>query len=166
MLSASAAWQDISVWEKLAEKVAADVFAAFENEQLSNLAARLSVSINLSDDAEIQALNKQWRGKDRPTNVLSFPMLAAAEIEALAGGRMDDIMPHEIMLGDIILAYETCAAEAKEKSISLEQHAAHLIVHGMLHLLGHDHKEDAQAEMMEALEIKALASMGLPNPYR
>lgn len=122
----------------------------------------VSVSIKLSDNAEVHALNREWRDKDKPTNVLSFPMLDDAEWEALLSGTYD---APEIMLGDIILAYETCAAEATEKDIAVAHHATHLVIHGMLHLLGHDHIEDDEAELMEALEVKALASLGLPNPY-
>jgi probable rRNA maturation factor len=122
----------------------------------------MSVSVKLSDDAEVHALNREWREKDKPTNVLSFPMLDDDEIDALLEGTYN---APEIMLGDIILAYETCAAEAEEKHISVADHATHLVIHGMLHLLGHDHVDDEEAEAMEALEVKALASMGLHNPY-
>lgn len=121
---------------------------------------RLTASLLFADDAEVHALNRQWRGKDRPTNVLSFPMLARAELLALAPEG-----PPEL-LGDIALAHETCAREAADKGVSLEHHAAHLIVHGLLHLAGHDHEtspDDAAA--MEALEIKALALMGIADPY-
>ena len=110
----------------------------------------------------MHALNREWREKDKPTNVLSFPMLDDDEIDALLDGTYN---APEIMLGDIILAYETCAAEAEEKQISVANHATHLVIHGMLHLLGHDHVGDEEAEAMEALEVKALASMGLHNPY-
>lgn len=121
---------------------------------------RLSASLLFTVDEEVHALNREWRTKDKPTNVLSFPMLNRAELQAMEqkGG------PE--MLGDIALALETCAREAAEKGRELEQHAAHLIVHGLLHLAGHDHVEsDTQAEAMEALEIKALAQMGVSDPY-
>ncbi len=108
----------------------------------------------------MQALNSEWRGKDKPTNVLSFPMLARAELLALAGDG-----PPEL-LGDIALAFETCAREAAEKGVPLDHHAAHLIIHGLLHLAGHDHEISSEAaEVMEALETKALASMGIADPY-
>lgn len=121
---------------------------------------RLSASLLLTSDAEVHALNREWRQRDKPTNVLSFPMLERAELLALAGDG-----PPEL-LGDIALAYETCAREAAEKGIALEHHAAHLIVHGLLHLAGYDHEispEDAEA--MEALETKALAICGIADPY-
>jgi probable rRNA maturation factor len=130
--------------------------------ELADPVVPMSVSVKLSDDAEVHALNREWREKDKPTNVLSFPMLDDEELEALLTSTYN---APEIMLGDIILAYETCAAEAAEKGIPIAYHATHLVIHGMLHLLGHDHIEEDEAEMMEALEVKALASMGLHNPY-
>ncbi len=121
---------------------------------------RLSASLLFTGDAEVHALNREWRGKDKPTNVLSFPMLERGDLAAL-----NPDGPPEL-LGDIALAFETCAREAAEKAIALEHHAAHLIVHGLLHLAGHDHETcAADAEAMEALEIKALAHMGIGNPY-
>ena len=130
--------------------------------ELADPIVPVSVSVKLSDNAEVRALNREWRDKDKPTNVLSFPMLDDEEIDALLAGTYE---APEIMLGDIILAYETCAAEAAEKNIPIAHHATHLVIHGMLHLLGHDHIEDEEAEAMEGLEVKALASMGLHNPY-
>jgi probable rRNA maturation factor len=130
--------------------------------ELADPVVPVSVSIKLSDNAEVHALNQEWRDKDKPTNVLSFPMLDDEELDALIAGTYD---APEIMLGDIILAYEICVAEAQKKDIPVAHHATHLVIHGMLHLLGHDHIEDDEAELMEALEVKALASMGLHNPY-
>lgn len=130
--------------------------------ELADPPVPMSVSVKLSDNDEVHALNREWREKDKPTNVLSFPMLDDDEIEALLVG---DYGAPEIMLGDIILAYGVCKTEAAEKEISLAHHATHLVIHGMLHLLGHDHIEDEEAEAMEALEAKALASLGLHNPY-
>ena len=121
---------------------------------------RLSASLLFTVDEEVQVLNREWRTKDVPTNVLSFPMLTRAELETMTpqGG------PE--MLGDVALAFETCTREAAEKGVGLKDHAAHLIVHGLLHLAGHDHAAgDAEAAAMEALEIKALAQMGIADPY-
>jgi len=119
----------------------------------------VELSIRLTSDAEVHALNAEWRGKDKPTNVLSFPM---AESEDLA----DTAVPGpELMLGDIILASGVCAAEAAEKAIPIDQHAAHLMVHGTLHLLGYDHMDENSAADMEAREIRALARMGIADPY-
>lgn len=121
---------------------------------------RLSASLLFTVDQEVQVLNREWRTKDAPTNVLSFPMLTRAELETMSG----DGGPE--MLGDIALALETCQREAVEKGVGLREHTAHLIVHGLLHLAGHDHVEgDEQAQAMEALEIKALAQMGIADPY-
>ena len=130
--------------------------------ELADPPVPVSVSVKLSDDTEVHALNREWRDKDKPTNVLSFPMLDDDELNALIVGKYE---APEIMLGDIILAYGICETEAAEKGIPLAHHATHLVIHGMLHLLGHDHSEDEDAEAMEALEVKALASMGLHNPY-
>ena len=112
--------------------------------------AQGEVSLLLTDDAEIQVLNRDWRGKDKPTDVLSFP---AAEMD-------------RPFLGDIAIALETTRSDAATKNIELAQHLSHLLIHGFLHLLGHDHKDDTEAAEMEALEIAALASLGWPDPYK
>ncbi|MGL5837345.1 MAG: rRNA maturation RNase YbeY, partial [Sphingorhabdus sp.] len=147
-------------WQKLADRAVAEAFRVSSHGDLATAPFTLSISISLSTDDEVQVLNTQWRGKDKPTNVLSFPMMEKNELVALAN--TDD---GEVLLGDMILAYGVCVAEAEEKGISLTDHVTHLIVHGTLHLLGYDHIDDAQAEHMEALEVKALASLGLANPY-
>lgn len=143
-------------WSALATR-AAGAAAAVEP-ALGN--ARLEASVLFTSDAEVHALNREWRGRDKPTNVLSFPMLEREDLLALPGDG-----PPEL-LGDIALAAETCAREAAEKGVLLADHVTHLIVHGLLHLAGHDHVDsDAQAEAMEALEVKALAILGLADPY-
>jgi probable rRNA maturation factor len=109
------------------------------------------VSLLFTDDAHIRQLNAQWRGQDKPTNVLSFP--GAGEIETAP------------LLGDIALAFETTAREAREQGKPLADHVAHLVVHGFLHLVGYDHKTDGEAEEMEALERAILKHMGVPDPY-
>ena len=122
--------------------------------------ARLSASLLFTDDSEVHTLNREWRDRDKPTNVLSFPMLEREELLELA------VDGPPVLLGDIALARETCAREATEKGVPLDHHATHLIVHGLLHLAGHDHvHSDEEAEAMEALEIAALAKMGIPDPY-
>jgi len=145
-----------ATWEGLATRAAR---AAGEGEpSLAN--PRLIASLLFTCDAEVHALNREWRKRDTPTNVLSFPMLERDELVALA------LAGPPVMLGDIALAYETCAREAAEQGVSLEQHTAHLIVHGLLHLAGHDHVDgDAQAEQMEALETAILAKLGIADPY-
>ena len=143
-------------WAALAERAAAATGAG--EPCLAN--PRLMVSLLFTTDAEVHALNREWRGRDTPTNVLSFPMLEREHLLDLA----QDGPP--VMLGDIALAQETCVREAAEKGIPLDHHVAHLIVHGLLHLAGHDHvHSDAEAEAMEALEIAALAKLGIPDPY-
>jgi probable rRNA maturation factor len=143
-------------WDTLAERAAG---AAGEGELcLAN--PRLVVSLLFTSDSEVHTLNREWRMRDKPTNVLSFPMLEREELASLGA----DGPP--VMLGDIALAYETCAREAADKGVSLEAHATHLIVHGLLHLAGHDHVEsDTQAEQMEALETAILAKLGIADPY-
>lgn len=145
------------------EKAVDAVIKCTALDALTNSPVPVSVSIKLSNNEEVHALNLEWRNKDKATNVLSFPMLDDAEWNALIEGTY--IVP-EIMLGDIILAHDICSLEASEKGTSIPHHATHLVVHGMLHLLGHDHIDDDEAEAMEALEVKALASIGVPNPYR
>ena len=122
-------WTDDG-WPVLATRVAAA--AAQVAPELAN--TRLSASILLTSDAEVHALNREWRGRDKPTNVLSFPMLTRAELLDLSPGGPP------VLLGDIVLAHETCAREAGDKGIPLEHHVAHLIIHGLLHLAGHDHE--------------------------
>lgn len=110
------------------------------------------ISILLTDDAEQQVLNREWRGKDAPTNVLSFPQIEP--FDPVAG-----------ILGDIILARETLEREALDQGTTFEHHFTHLIVHGFLHILGYDHIEDDEALVMEGLETQILASLGVPDPY-
>jgi probable rRNA maturation factor len=153
-------WDGQTDWERIAEDAVKAAFSVSSHGHLADVPFTISISIRLSDDGEVHVLNRNWRSKDKPTNVLSFPMLEQDELDALAN--TDD---GEVLLGDMILAHGVCAAEAVEKAIPLTQHATHLIVHGTLHLLGLDHIDDAEAEHMEALEVKALASLGIGNPY-
>lgn len=113
------------------------------------------LSLVFSDDAHVRKLNSGWRGKDRPTNVLSFP--------AFPGGSRGTLPP---MLGDVVLAWETVRAEAEAEGKPVLDHIAHLITHGVLHLIGYDHETDAEAEEMEEAERRILAGMGVPDPYR
>ena len=143
-------------WDALAARAAGAAGAG--EPRLAN--PRLVVSLLFTSDAEVHSLNREWRQRDKPTNVLSFPMLERKELESLA----PEGPP--VMLGDIALAAETCAREAAEKGITLADHATHLIVHGLLHLAGHDHVDsDAEAEAMEALETAILAKLGIADPY-
>lgn len=143
-------------WETVAANAAEA--AARAAPELAN--ARLAVSILLTDDAEVHRLNREWRQRDKPTNVLSFPMLEREELLAL------EQEGPPVLLGDIALARETCAREAEDRGVALADLASHLIVHGLLHLAGHDHETSSDdADAMEALETKALAHLGIADPY-
>jgi probable rRNA maturation factor len=120
--------------------------------------ADAELAIMLTDDAGIRTLNQNWRGIDKPTNVLSFPALQPPE-----GADEPDDMPR--MLGDIAIAYETMRREADEQEKSFSNHLSHLAIHGFLHLVGYDHEKDEEAEEMEALEREILATLGIPDPY-
>ena len=149
-------WPADTDWEALADEALAALQKAAP--ELAN--PRLCASLVFADDAQVHELNREWREKDKATNVLSFPMLAR---EALLD------LPREgppELLGDVILSLETCTREAADKGLTLQAHASHLIVHGLLHLAGHDHEiSPADARAMEALEIKALALIGIADPY-
>ncbi|MEO1041235.1 MAG: rRNA maturation RNase YbeY [Pseudomonadota bacterium] len=142
------AWASVSPNDLVARCVAAT------SNETADMGLTRIVTALFTTDAVVQALNTEWREKNKPTNVLSFPA------EPLPG------LPTEVQpLGDLAFAYETCAREAEDKGISLKDHATHLIVHGVLHLLGYDHAREDEAEAMEALEIKILARLGINNPY-
>lgn len=114
------------------------------------------LAVMLTDDGGIRTLNGNWRGIDKPTNVLSFPALQPV-------GDVSDDMPR--MLGDIAIAYETTRREADEEDKPFDHHLSHLAVHGFLHLVGYDHEKDDDAEAMETLEREILAQLGIPDPY-
>lgn len=143
------AWGEEARWRPLIERVAAAVAARAE--LIVPEAAEWSVV--LSDDARVRVLNRDWRGKDTPTNVLSFP-----------GADADEEEPGPL-LGDVVVAYETTAREALDEGKPFEDHFAHLLVHGLLHLFGFDHETDEEAEEMEALEVEILAGLGVADPY-
>ncbi len=157
-IDADAEW-DSSRWDALVREAAEAAIAESAFPQLATSPRPVELSVRLTSDSEVQALNSTWRGKDRPTNVLSFPQL---EPEALGDIASDG---PGLMLGDIVLAHGICAREAADKAIRLEDYAAHLLVHGTLHLLGYDHGDDSQAEAMEQREVRALARMGIADPY-
>ena len=155
-VSIEAEWPAKPDWQATAFSLAASIAGIAP--ELAN--PRLCASLLFTSDAEVRALNRDWRGKDQPTNVLSFPMLERDELLNLAPNG-----PPEL-LGDIALALETCTREAADKGISVEHHTAHLIIHGLLHLAGYDHETSpADARAMETLEINALAQMGIADPY-
>ena len=143
-------WETLPAAEALVERACSAAVASTRRALLPDV----EVAVLLADDAHVQAVNKEWRGLDKPTNVLSFPAAPPDRI-----GRSP-------ILGDLILAFETCAREAEHDGKALADHVSHLVVHGVLHLLGYDHLTEAEAEEMEGLEIEVLAGLGIPDPYR
>jgi probable rRNA maturation factor len=159
-LSREEPWPD-GDWEGLAARAADAAIARSTHGDLATSPALIEVSVRLADDAEVRRLNAQYRGKDKATNVLSFPMIQPDLLDTVTQNSDDG----EVLLGDIVLAHGVCAAEAAERGISVADHLTHLMVHGVLHLLGYDHQGDGEAEAMEAIERDALASLGLADPY-
>jgi probable rRNA maturation factor len=158
-LEADEEWDSSSSWEPLVRKAAEAAIAESAFPQLNASVRHVELSVRLAGDEEVRALNAHWRGKDKPTNVLSFPMAEAYELE-----QAEEEGP-AIMLGDIILAHGVCEREAAEKGVNINQHATHLVVHGTLHLLGYDHEAEADAAEMERREVRALERLGIANPY-
>ena len=152
-------WDSSTDWSLLARRAAESALAESAFPQLADGARPVEISVRLTGDEQVRALNAQWRGKNKATNVLSFPLAEVAELE-----RADTDGP-ELMLGDIVLARGVCEREAAEKAVPMEAHATHLLVHGTLHLLGYDHHDDEDAADMESREIRALARLGLGDPY-
>lgn len=146
MTVTSALWTPEERWHALVsraiEACASDIGADWPGREISVL---------LCDDNEIRTLNRQWRGFDKPTNVLSFP----------APGPAHESMP----MGDIAIAFETCEREAHTDAKTLDDHVTHLVIHGVLHLLGHDHETDTEAETMEDTERRILRTLGIDDPY-
>ena len=152
-------WDSSTDWSLLVRRAAESALAESAFPQLVSGARAVEISVRLTSDEEVRALNSEWRGKDKPTNVLSFPMTEAHEL-----GNANGEGP-ELMLGDIVLARGVCEREAAEKSVPVETHATHLLVHGTLHLLGYDHHDDDEAADMESREVRALARLGIDDPY-
>ena len=148
-------------WESISRRAILAAVQKTQYGQMTSSPATVEVSVKFTDDDEVQQLNADYRDKDKPTNVLSFPMIQPDLLDNLDIG--DDGI---ILLGDIALAHGVCAREAAEKGISTVAHATHLIVHGMLHLLGYDHIDEAEAEAMEAIEREALSTLGVADPYQ
>lgn len=154
-------WDSSLDWCGLAERGVNAAVTCSSHADLIEAAMPIEVSVRFTSDAEVRSLNARYRRKDKATNVLSFPMIEPELIEGIAIGGEG-----ELLLGDIVLAHGVCLAEAAEKNIPVYQHAAHLVVHGTLHLLGYDHETgDADAEAMEVVERRALATLGIADPY-
>jgi probable rRNA maturation factor len=196
-------WPELD-WDGLVSTAVAATIPATPFASLQTSSVQIEFSVCLTSDEEVCTLNGEWRGKDKPTNVLSFPMLNRQELERLEQSAInmaghceersdaaiqetassldcfaplamtgDADTPHdmfdsakgEVLFGDIVLAHGVCAAEAKERNVPLEAHATHLIVHGVLHLLGYDHIADDEATEMEAIEREVMKALGLHDPY-
>ena len=158
-MEADEEWDSSTDWLTLVRSAAQSAIAHSAFPQLADTPRAVELSVRLTGDDEVRALNAQWRGKDKATNVLSFPMSEPEEFE-----QAERDGP-ELMLGDVVLAHGVCGREAAEKQVPLEAHAAHLVVHGTLHLLGYDHQDEATASEMEQREVRALAALGIADPY-
>lgn len=157
---ASGDWDPDIGWAALAARAAETALSLTPQAGLGSSDFAVEIAVRFTDDAEVRKLNAAYRRKDKPTNVLSFPMVQPDLLATLSNG--DD---GEALLGDIVLAAGVVTREAAERGIAADVHATHLIVHGTLHLLGYDHGTDDEAEHMEAIERDALARLGLPDPY-
>ena len=152
-------WDSSSAWLPLVRKAAEAAVAESAYPDLNEAERPVEISVTLTGNEQVRALNAKWRGKDKPTNVLSFPMADERDLSRA------NVAGPELLLGDIILAHGICETEAADKGVSFEQHATHLLVHGTLHLLGYDHHQESEAADMEAREVRALARLGIANPY-
>jgi len=150
-------WDDGTDWETLAARAVARAIALSPHAALAEAEAEIEVAIRLTEDAEVHALNRDYRGKDYATNVLSF------------GHELPDFMLDaldERPLGDLAICAPVVAREAAEQGKPAADHWAHMVIHGVLHLLGHDHEDDAEAETMDALERTLLKELGIADPYQ
>lgn len=148
-VSESSLWDRHASIEAVAERALAQAAKACG----TTLVDGAEIALLLVDDARMREINKEWREKDKPTNVLSFPAVPKERIGSAP------------FLGDIVLACETLEREAAEEQKTFDDHAAHLVVHGFLHLIGHDHMNDEEAQVMETLETRILAALGIADPY-
>lgn len=153
-------WDSSRPWAELVRDAAEAAIAESAYPHLTASARAVEVSVRLTSDEAVRVLNDSWRDKDKPTNVLSFPLAKPDEFSQTM------IAGPELLLGDIVLARGVCVAEAADKGISVDHHATHLLVHGTLHLLGYDHLDDTTAEDMEAREVRALSRLGIADPYK
>lgn len=149
VLVAADCWQAQTDAEEVVQRAitAATAFVELPSEETE-------VAVMLADDARVRELNKEWRGQDKATNVLSFP-----------AAQPPGATPQPLMLGDIAIAFETTRREAETEGKPFQDHLSHLAIHGFLHLLGYDHLDDDEAEEMESLEREILASLGIADPY-
>ncbi|HEY0626473.1 MAG TPA: rRNA maturation RNase YbeY [Allosphingosinicella sp.] len=154
-------WDSRTDWAILARDAVISAVRHSDRSDLIDSGLDVEVSVKFASDDEVQSLNAGYRSKDKPTNVLSFPMMEPQLLESIASAHNG-----EVLLGDVVLAHGVCVSEAAEKNVAVETHASHLVVHGTLHLLGYDHEQgDEEAEAMEAIERNALAALGISDPY-
>jgi len=154
-------WDSSTDWALLADAAVRAAVAESGVPGLLDDGVEAEVSVKFTSDEEVRSLNAAWRGKDKATNVLSFPMVEQEQLPVLTRSGAG-----EALLGDIVLAYGVCSSEAADKGVDMSGHAAHLVVHGTLHLLGFDHElGDEEAETMEEAERRALAGLGIADPY-
>ena len=162
-IEADAEWDSSAdqtlAWEQIVRAAAEAAIAESAFPQLTAGERPVELSVRLAGDAEARELNAKWRGKDKATNVLSFPLASPDDLNDTK------VFERELLLGDIVLARGVCEAEAVEKGVSVQEHATHLLVHGTLHLLGYDHQDDSTADEMESREVRALARLGISDPY-
>ena len=159
-ITADEDWDSSRSWDALVLSATQAAIAESAYPHLATSARPVEISVLMTGDDRARELNAEYRNKDRPTNVLSFPM---ADPDDLCS---ENVAGPELLLGDIILARGVCEAEAKERCVSVEDHATHLLIHGTLHLLGYDHHDDDEAADMEAREVRALARLGVADPYQ
>ena len=148
-------------WNALAVRAVRAAVERTPHGELLSTPALVEISVRLTSDDEVRLLNKHYRHQDKPTNVLSFPMVQPDLIDTVSRNSDDG----ELLLGDIVLAHGVCMTEAAERGVSVADHAAHLLVHGTLHLLGYDHGDDDAAAGMAAIDRDALAALGIVDPY-
>ena len=148
-------------WDDLTTVAARAAIARTPFGALLSTRAHVEISVRLTSDEDVRQLNHQYRGKDKATNVLSFPMVQPDLIDTVSQNSDDG----EVLLGDIVLAHGVCEAEAQERGIGTDAHLTHLVVHGVLHLLGYDHLTDEEGDAMEEIERAALADLGVADPY-
>jgi probable rRNA maturation factor len=153
-------WPD-GAWEQTALAAARAAIAQTPHGELLTTSATVEISVRLTSDEDVRQLNAQYRGKDKPTNVLSFPMVQPDLLDTVSQNSDDG----ELLLGDIVLAHGVVVAEAAERGIDVAAHVTHLVAHGTLHLLGYDHQTDEEGDAMEEIERAALRELGIADPY-
>ena len=161
-LSVEEPWPEDGRWQTLALAAARAAIARTPHGELLTTPAHVEISVRLTSDDEVQVLNRQYRGKDKPTNVLSFPMVQPDLLQTVSQNSDDG----ELLLGDIVLAEGVCVREAEDRGVTLDAHLTHLVAHGTLHLLGYDHGTDEEGDAMEEIERAALGDLGIADPYQ